>query len=218
MVLIVTPSVAETEELRRKLAKLHCFVYCAMYSNMVRVAEKYLPTAVMIKVSEKSDLLDKKMKRIRSFLPDIAVITISDSSDAISELRPDLKLSPLVHDKTLQYQALYFTPQLPQSAAFWGSYIISGLLLNPTDDCKVFLGGTRVHFSPEEVFLLRYLAEIHPRRAEISELAALCFTYGKKTPRSTVASRISRINKKAKDIISVPIIQKNADEGYGFDF
>ena len=85
-------------------------------------------------------------------------------------------------------------------------------------DCKVFLCGQKAPFTPEEVFLLRYLAEIYPRCADVRELAALCFTYGKKTPRSTVASRISRINKKAERIISVPILAKKPGEGYGFDF
>ncbi|MBE6655446.1 MAG: hypothetical protein E7609_01070 [Ruminococcaceae bacterium] len=98
-----------------------------------------------------------------------------------------------------------------------GSYIISGLLMVPFDK-KVFLCGQKFDLTPEEVFLLRYLATIHPRRACASELGALCFTYGKKTPRATVASRISRINKKAERIISVPIITHLSEEGYGIEF
>lgn len=217
MILIVTPTAEETEELRRTFAKLHCFVFCATYANMVRAAEKYKPNAILLKVPEQNDLLVKKMRKIRTFLPQIAVIALADSKEDIVGLYPDLKYSLRVQNRTLQYQALYFTHPVPHDAAFWGSYIIAGLLFVPTDR-KVFLCGKRVQFSPEEVFLLRYLAEIYPRRADVGELGEVCFTYGKRTPRSTVASRISRINKKAASIISVPIISKNTDEGYGFDF
>ena len=98
-----------------------------------------------------------------------------------------------------------------------GSYIVHGLLMVPLEK-RIYICGQKANFTPEEVFLLRYLTIIHPRRATTEELGALCFTYGKKTPRSTVASRISRINAKATQLIFVPIIKHVPNKGYGIDF
>ena len=215
MVLAIAPTTEETEKFRRTFAKLHCFVYCASYANMVRVAEKYKPNALIIQVPEVTDLIKKKLGRIRTLLPDIGVIILSDTD--VSELEPDLKYSLRAQKRTIQSQALYFTEEKPYKSYHWGSYIISGLVMIPFYQ-TIYLGGELAHFTPEEVFLLRYLAEIYPRRASVQELGALCFTYGKKTPRATVASRISRINKKAESLIFEPIITFKSEEGYGIDF
>lgn len=215
MVLAIAPTTEETEKFRRTFAKLHCFVYCASYDNMVRVAEKYKPDGLIIQVPEMTDILKKKLKRIRTILPDIAVVVLSDTD--VSELSPDLKYSMRTQKRTLQFQALYFIEQKSYKSYYWGSYIISGLFLSPFHHL-VYLAGQLAHFTPEEVFLLRYLAEIYPRRASVGELGALCFTYGKKTPRATVASRISRINKKAESLIFEPILTFKPEEGYGIDF
>ena len=94
---------------------------------------------------------------------------------------------------------------------------ISGLLLHPYDNA-VYLAGQAASFTPEEVFLLRYLAKIHPRRASLAEIARLCFPYGKRPYRSSVASRVSRINKEARRLIAVPILTYRRGEGYGIDF
>ncbi len=215
MLLAVAETPLEAEELRHTYAKLHCFVYVATHKNLVRAAEKYKPNVILLKVSTVTDLLVKKMQKIREILPDIALITLSKGD--VSSLLPDLRYTPNVQKRILQFQDLYFFERIPQSSFFMGSCNISGLLLVPLDK-KVFLCGHRVHFTPEEVFLLRYLAIIHPRRATAEELGSLCFTYGKKAPRSTVASRISRINKKAEQTIFVPILTHRPDEGYGIDF
>lgn len=215
MLLAVAETPLEAEELRHTYAKLHCFVYVATHKNLLRAVEKYKPNVILLKVSAVTDLLVKKMQKIRKILPDIALITLSDGD--VSALSPDLTYSSRVQKRTLQFQGLYFLEHIPQSSLFMGSYMILGLLMVPFDK-KVFLCGHRVRFTPEEVFLLRYLAMIHPRRATAEELGSLCFTYGKKAPRSTVASRISRINKKAEQTIFVPIITHLPDEGYGIDF
>ena len=106
MLLVVTPTAEETEEMRRTFAKLHCFVFCATYGNMIRVAEKYKPEAILIKVPEVTDLLKKKLKHIRTASPNIAVIVLSNTN--VDALAPDLKYSLRVQKRTLQFQALYF--------------------------------------------------------------------------------------------------------------
>ena len=218
MVLAIAPTTAEAEKLRRTFAKMHSFAFCATYDNMVRAADKYDPNGLLVFVPEISDVLVKKLKRICESHPDIGIVLFSDLPKESLAVLPHNACFPLhSREKTLQYQALYFSFPSPQSSAFHSSYIISGLLMVPLDR-KVFLCGEKVAFSPEEVFLLRYLAEIHPRRASVQELGAVCFTYGKKTPRSTVAARISRINNKAKHIISTPILTYKQSEGYGIDF
>lgn len=215
MLLAVAPTPEDAEELRHTYATLHCFVYVATHKNIVRAAEKYRPNVILLKVPEMSDLLVKKMQKIREFLPDIALITLSDTD--VSALEPDLEYSLRVQKRTLQFQGIYFLDRKPQSSIFMGSYIVCGLLMVPFQK-RVFVCGRRIRFTPEEVFLLRYLSTIYPRHATADELGALCFTYGKKTPRSTVASRISRINKKAEEYLSLPIIKCFADDGYGIDF
>ncbi len=215
MLLAVAPTREETEELRRTYAKQHCFVYCATHANMVRAAEAYRPNAILLKMPEVTELLLRKIERIRKVLPDVALITLSNED--VSAFKPDAHHPLRAQNRTLQFQAIYCLGSSPNEGAFKGSYIISGLLMVPFDK-KVFLAGKRAHFSPEEVFLLRYLASIHPRRANADELGALCFAYGKKVPRSTVASCISRINREAERLISVPIIQNVRGEGYGIEF
>lgn len=216
MLLAVTPTPEETEELRRTYAKLHCFVYTATYKNFVRAAETYRPTVILLKVTgEVSDLLVKKVQKVREIIPDIALITLSDTD--VSALLPDLKYSLKVQKRTLQFQGFYFIAPSPKDTLYMGSYIISGLLMVPFDN-KIFLCGNKINFTPEEIFLLRYLANIHPRRADAEELGTVCFSYGKTAPRTTVASCISRMNKKAERIISVPIITHRAEEGYGIEF
>lgn len=216
MMLVVTPSCEKTEFLRREYAKLHCFVYCATYKNLLRSAEKYTPDVILLYVSSPvTDTLVQKVEQVRALLPDVALITLADTD--VSRLAPDLTYSLHVQKLILQFQALYFAYPHAHASYAKGSIIIEGLLLLPTER-MVFLYGHPMSFTPEEVFLLRYLAEIHPRRADADELGRHCFTYGKKTPRSTVASRISRINKRAEAYISVPIITHHRGEGYGFEF
>lgn len=216
MLLVVTPTPEETEKLRRTFAKLHTFVYTATYNNFLRATETYKPTAILLKVTEDAmELLVKKMEKAREIIPTIALITISDTD--VSALAPDLKYSLNVQNRTLQFQGNYFYPPSPKDSLFMGSYIISGLLMVPFD-YKIFLCGHLFELTPEEVFLLRYLVIIHPRRASAEELGTVCFSYGKTAPRSTVASLISRINKKAARIISVPIITHRPNVGYGIEF
>lgn len=215
MLLIVAPTAEETEAWRHTFAKLHTFVYSATYHNFVTSAEKFSPNAILLVVHEVTDTLLSKLKRVRAFLPDCALITISKCDTA--ELSPDLSYSPHVQRFTLKFQAHYFAKKHAYESVLPGSRMISGLLLVPMDE-YVFLYGRPAKFSAEEVFLLRCLAEHHPRRMTAEELGKYCFAYGKKTPRTTVASRISRINKEAKRIISVPIITHKNSEGYGIDF
>ena len=216
MMLVVTSCAERTELYRREYARLHCFVHCATYQNFIHSAEKYAPDVILLEVLDAvSEKLVQKMQRIREILPDIALIVISDVDTA--SLAPDLKYSLRVQAQTLQFQAMYFSPRSKYASLKPGSLIISGLFLVPSE-LLVFLCGQLAPFSPEEVFLLRYLAENHPRRIGVEELGRCCFTYGKRTSRSTVASRISRINAIAKKLISVPIITNRRGEGYGIDF
>ncbi len=215
MLLAAAPTAQQTERLRRTYAKLHCFVHCASYKNLVRSAEEYSPDVILLEVDEVTDLLVEKIKKIRLILPNVALITLANVD--VSRLAPDLSYSLRPHHNTLLFQALYFSHPSPNASILKGGLIVSGLLLSPLDRL-VFLSGHKINFTPEEVFLLRYLAEIHPRRADARELGKFCFTYGRKIPRSTVVARISRINKKAKERIGVPILTQKPGEGYGIDF
>ena len=215
MLLVVARDGCEAESLRRTFAKLHLFAYFATYQNFLHSAEKYSPSAIVLSVDEVTDALVEKVKRMRSALSDVPLLTLSDAD--VSALSPDIRCSTRVHAKTLLYQAVYFSLPTPYASAFSGSIMISGLLLHPYDHA-VYLAGQAAAFTPEEVFLLRYLAEIHPRRASLSEIAHLCFPYGKRPSRSSIASRVSRINREARRLISVPILTYRRGEGYGIDF
>ena len=216
MLMVVTPTAEETETLRKKYAKLHTFVYCATYKSFIPFAEKYQPTVVLVIVHEVTSALISKIARVREILPEVAVITLSNSD--VSALSPDLEYSLQVHKQTLRFQAHYFEYESPYiSTVEMGALIISGLLLAPFS-ARVLLYGRAVNYTPEEVFLLRYLAKKHPTRISTEELGRLCFGYGKKAPRSTVAARISRINRLAKQHIFTPIITYRHGEGYGIDF
>lgn len=215
MLLAIAPTDEETEKLRRVYAKLHCFVYCATYKNMLRAAEKYKPDVILLLVREADAFLVRKVEKIRKMLPKIALITLSDGD--VSSLSPDLNYSLRVQKRVLQFQAIYFRYPTKNDAPMQGSLIVSGLFMHPFA-FKVFIGGQYANFSPEEIFLLRYLAIEHPRRIDVEELGTLCFTYGKRAKRTTVAARISRINKEAKRLISVPILTYRRGEGYGIEF
>lgn len=215
MLLVVARDGREAETLRRDFAKLHLFAYFATYQNFLHSAEKYAPNAIVLKADEVTDALVEKVNCVKAMLPDVPLITLSDAD--VSSLSPDIRYGTRVHAKTLLYQAVYFSSPTPYASAFSGSIMISGLLLHPYDHA-VYLAGQAAAFTPEEVFLLRYLAEIHPRRASLSEIARLCFPYGKRPSRSSVASRVSRINKEARRLISVPILTYRRGEGYGIDF
>ena len=215
MILIVAPTNEETEALRRVFVKLGVFVYSTAYSGFIHSAEKYAPSLIVLKVNEVTDRLAQKVKEVRALLGDVTLLTLSDAD--VSLLLPDLSYSTRVHKRTLLYQALYFSANTATASAFVGSRIVSGLFLHPYEG-EVYLCGQKPRFTPEEVYLLRYLAEIHPRRAAWTELARHCFPYGKRTSRSSVASRISRINKEARRLIFVPILTDRRGEGYGIDF
>ena len=105
MFLAVAPTPEEAEELRRTYARLHCFVYVATHRNIVHAAEKYRPNAILLKVIEPTELLVKKMQKIREILPEVALITLSNAD--VSALKPDLQYSLRVQNRTLQFQGLY---------------------------------------------------------------------------------------------------------------
>lgn len=216
MLLAITPTVAETERLRRFFVKYHSFVYCATHQNMIRAAERYRPEAILLVLDEVTDVLVQKMAKIREILPDVALLTVSNAED-VTRLEPDIKYKKTVPSKYLWFQSMYFNPPCPQKSIFMGSYIVSGLFMSQQDR-YVFLYGQLADFTPDETFLLHYLMIIHPRRATAAELGSCCFSYGRVAPRATVASRISRINQVSKNLIKAPIITCRRGEGYGIEF
>lgn len=216
MLMIVTPTAEKTEALRRTFAKLHTFVYSATYDNFVSCAEKYRPDAIFITVYEVTEILRRKVEKVRELLPLVAILTLSNTD--VSGLAPHLSFSLNVHKQTLKFEGNYFSPKAQYDMYITqGSRTVLGLWFSPYLT-SVFLYGFLMPFTSEEVFLLRFLAERYPARVSVEEIARHCFTYGKKTPRASVASRISRINKKAEARIFVPIITHRRGEGYGIDF
>ena len=217
MVLVITPTVEETEHLRRFFVKYHAFVYCATHQNMVRAAERYKPEALLLVFNKLTNTIVQKVAKIREILPDVALLTVCDADDDLTPIAPDITYKRTVPSKYLWYQSMYFNPITPHKSIFMGSYIVSGMFISQ-QDYAVFLHGQLASFTRDEVYLLHYLAAIHPRRATVTELGSCCFTYGRVAPRSTVAARISRINKVSEDLINCPIVTCRRGEGYGIEF
>lgn len=215
MLLAVAANAQEVEKLRRTYAKGYCFVYLATYRNFVNSAKEYRPDVILLMLDKVTPLLLKKMEDIRKFLPDVSLVTMSNEDT--TALAPDHCLKNNPHSLTLVFQAHFYSPDSPNASVLRENRIVGGLLLC-TYLRMAFLYGKEIHFSPEEIFLLYYLSEIHPRRAEIEEIGRHCFAYGSRPTRASVASRISRINKRAKEHSGLPIINHLPDQGYGFAF
>lgn len=215
MLLAVAPNAEEAEKLRRTYAKGYCFVYLATYRNFVNSAKEYRPDVILLALDKVTPLLEKKVADIREFLPDVKLVTLGGEN--VDALAPDFCLKKNAHPFSLVFQAHFHSPDSPNAALLRENRIVGGLLLC-TYQRTAFLYGDEIRFSPEEIFLLYYLSEIHPKRADVHELGRHCFAYGSHPPRATVASRISRINKRTKERLGRPIIKYFPDEGYGFSF
>lgn len=220
MLLTVADTPYKVEQLRKTFAQLRYFTYCATKETMLSCAKRYAPHAICLKTDEITERLKKDLEEIKSAFPSLAVILITDCVG--HSLPADILLpkdAPVTH---IFFHVLYYMPAKAYSSPLLRqNLLIKGMLFN-TYMCHVRIYGWVIRFTGEDVFLLRYLAEIYPRRASIDELAELCFAYGKKASTATVRSRISRINQRAVNSLKAltrPVVTyKASDGGYQIDF
>ena len=220
MLLTVSDTPNEVEKMRKMFAHLRYFTYCALTEDMLASVSRYPLHAICLKTECITEKLRSDVKEIRHRYPDITILLVSDTQD--HALPVDMHLNADTPPYHIFFHVLYYLPPSRNSASnMKENLVVKGLLFNSYRN-HVRLYGWVASFTGEEVFLLRYLAEIYPRRASVEELASLCFGFGKTAKVSSVFSRISRINKVARMTVkslSRPIVTYQASlGGYQIDF
>lgn len=220
MLLTVAMSAREVERLKKIFVSMRYFTYAATFENMVECAQKYPISDLVIEAEAVTEHLSENVAKIQALYPDIHIFLLSDDKNHSMPVTIQLPFD-ITSDEVL-FQILYFGKPTPNSVEdFHENLLVKGMLFNTyVHEIRVY--GWIVDFSASDAFLLRYLAEIYPRRATIDELATLCFGYKEKVSDSTVKSRISRINRRAINSLAPlcrPIITyKKKEGGYQIDF
>ncbi len=220
MLLTVAENAKEVERLRKIFVAMRYFTYCATFDNMVEVAEKHPLTDLVIEAEAITARLEKSIAKIQALYPEIHLFLLSD--DKNHSLTVTIQLPFHISSDEVLFQILYYGKDTQNSVeGFHENLLVKGMLFN-TYMHEIRVYGWIVDFSANDAFLLRYLAEIYPRRADIDELASLCFGYDKKVSESAVKSRISRINTRATlslPPLSRPVVtHKRKEGGYQIDF
>ncbi|MBO5755620.1 MAG: hypothetical protein J6R89_06140 [Clostridia bacterium] len=216
MLLTVTDTAEELEKLRLMFSKSHYFTYCATKDKLYSAAKRYKPNVILLETDVVDDTLLSDMERVREILPDVFLLTVSNVDT--EALVPVFAYPKGVYSSTVLRQVVICEPLHRCSSLPRESMILHGLHMD-LNAGEEFLYGLPLGLTHNEAFLLRYLFEIYPRRATAAELGRLCFGVGVKAGRSTVASRISRINAKAMALpLHIPIISSRTNEGYQIEF
>jgi DNA-binding response OmpR family regulator len=216
MLLTVADTAEELEKLRVIFSKSHYFTYCSTTDKLLSAAKRYKPHVILIETNNITDTLRENATKVRDLLPYTYFITISNEDT--SSLLPVLTYPQGVYSGTVLSQIVICVPRHPCASDPRENMIVHGLHMDLRER-TVSLYGLPLAVTHNEAFLLRYLCEIYPRRADATELAKLCFGFGVKAKRSTVASRISRINAKAAALLGGrSIITCITDKGYQIDF
>lgn len=216
MLLTVADTAEEVEKLRVIFSKSHYFTYLTTTDKLLSAAKRYKPNVILIETDNITDSLRESVEKTRELLPYTYFITIS--SEDTSSLLPVLTYPKGVYSGTVLSQIVICMPRHPCSSDPRENMIVHGLHMD-LHSRTVSLYGEPFSVTHNEACLLRYLCEIYPRRADAAELGRLCFGFGVKAKRSTVASRISRINAKAASFLNGrPIITCVTDKGYQIDF
>ncbi len=220
MLLSVAQTIEEVVALRKCFTGLGYFTYSATFKEMAEIAKKYPLTDLMIRAVTVTEELKRSVEHIVCLYPDINVFLLSDDSSHTLKVRRQLPLDADAYD--MLFQILYYSEPTTNSALeFHENLIVKGMLFN-TYRSHIRIYGWLIPFSQSEVFLLRYLGEIYPRRATIEELSSLCFSYGETASEGAVRTRISRINAKAKEHLPAlcrsVVTYKKDKGGYQIDF
>ena len=215
MLLTVADTPEEVETVRKMFVYMRYFTYCATTANMLEAARKYPLSDLLIVTEAVNDDLIADVAQIRVLYPEINVFLVSDNMAHSLEVRR--QLSTDISSEEILFEILYYSKPSPNSVDdFHENLIVKGLLFN------TYIHGWIGKFSDNDAFLLRYLAEIYPRRASMDELCSLCFGFGKKASVGALKARISRINQRAMHSLpplSRPIVTFKAKEGgYQIDF
>ena len=217
-------TVGETENdvcaLRKEFVSLGYFTYSATVDEAASLARKYPLTDLVIRAHSITGEIVATVDAIRSLYPSIHLFLLSDDKDHALDPRRQMPYDMDAYE--VLFQILYYGEPSPNSVEdFRENLLIGGMLFN-TYKAEVLIYGWRVPFPKSDVFLLRYLGEIYPRRATREELAELCFDYGKRASLAAVKTRISRLNARATELfppLSRPVITYKKDEGgYQIDF
>ena len=216
MLLTVADTPEELEKLRLMFSKSHYFTYCATKDKMFSAAKRYKPNVILLETDEIDEGLVSEMERIREMLPRMLLLTVSNADT--EALIPVFSYPKGVYSSTVLQQVVICEPLHRCSSLPRENMILHGLHMDLYAG-EEYLYGLPLHLTHNEAFLLRYLFEIYPKRATAAELGRLCFGVGVRAGRSTVASRISRINAKAAALpLQKPIISCVTNEGYKLEF
>ncbi len=220
MLLTVSDTVENVEFLRYKFSCLHFFTYCTLAQDMLDAARLHLPDTIFIKMNVLTDKVKEDLLEIRKIIPKLTVILLYDG-----ELSPDWPVDLHLEESTpifhIVFHTIYYAPVSPNGTEMLeANLLVHGMLFNVFYQ-RIYIYGDNVRFSTAEAFLLRYLAEIFPRRADVRELAAYCFPFGTRVSNENVYTLISRINARvarAHPEMGRPVITHKHDEGYQIDF
>lgn len=216
MLLTVTDTAEELEKLRLMFSKSHYFTYCATKDKILPAAKRYKPDVILLETEEIDDALVHEMEKVREILPNTYLLTVS--SKDTEALMPLFSYPKGVYSSTVLQQIVICEPRHRCSSEPRENMILHGLHMDLHTGGE-YLYGRHLGLTHNEAFLLRYLFEIYPRHATAAELGRLCFGVGVRACRSTVASRISRINAKAASLPPHrPIITCVTDKGYQIKF
>lgn len=216
MLLTVADTPEELEKLRLMFSKSHYFTYLSTKDKLYSAAKRYKPNVILLKTDEITDTLISDMEKVRKILPNMLLLTVSNADT--EALTPVFSYPKGVYSSTVLQQVVICEPRHRCSSLPRENMILHGLHMDLYTG-EEYLYGLPLHLTHNEAFLLRYLFEIYPKRATAAELGRLCFGVGVRAGRSTVASRISRINAKAAALpLHTPIITCVAKEGYKLEF
>lgn len=216
MLLTVADTAEELEKLRLMLSKSHYFTYLATKDKLFSAAKRYKPSVILLETDVVDETLLSDMEKVREVLPNMLLLTVSNANT--EALMPVFSYPKGVYSSTVLGQAVLCMPRHVCSSVPKENMILHGLHMDLAAG-EEYLYGLPLHLTHNEAFLLRYLFEIYPKRATAAELGRLCFGVGVRARRSTVASRISRINAKAMSLpLRRPIITCKTNEGYTIEF
>ncbi len=217
MLLSVADTPEAIERTRKMFMRYYCFTYCAVKEDMLAAAEKYKPSAVLLRVEKMTEELVRDAKRLYEILPDVKFVIVSD--DKSHDLPCAIQVKARTCALHIVFHTRYYMPRTAASGIMKENHMISGLYFNTYFSQIRLFGYINYDYTLNDGFLLRFLAEQYPRRVSAEEIAECCFGYGKKPKLSAVTKRISRINQRSMHWYnSHDVIKYFEGEGYQIDF
>lgn len=219
MLLTMTDTPLRAELMRKIFVKLQIFSYLSLPETLTEDVHTYDPKLIIIHTSNFTDELTDAIAALQDEYPDMRwiLMTNCEPNDIPCRLVFQITLRQNARMNTILFFYLKLMPMVPNTALVPGKVIAKGLYLNPYFR-TVMIYGYKMHFSPTEIYIMRYLVEIFPRRATAEEIGKHCFAFRYNPPRSTVAAQISGINKHAGAFLHRKLITCVTKEGYTIDF